>query len=84
MRGIDRQLARERAAEHLVGSDQRPQPFVDLPVLAFAAALHRLHHEQADADHDEGDDAQPQQRGRQRLPGTEIDGASHRVRGSGG
>ncbi len=43
MSGIDGEPSRERAAKHLVGRDQCAQALVNLPVLAFAPLLHRLH-----------------------------------------
>lgn len=66
------QRAGERTAEGLVGGDQRVQALVDLAVLTLAALLHGLHHQQADADADQGDDGQPEQGGEHGLPGAEV------------
>ncbi|CAA2109569.1 hypothetical protein VVAX_05840 [Variovorax paradoxus] len=54
-------LAGERAAEHLVGRDERLQPLVDLPVLPLAPLLHAVHDQQADADRHDRHEHQPQQ-----------------------
>ncbi|MCY1238866.1 hypothetical protein D9M72_516250 [compost metagenome] len=72
VRGIDGQVAGKGTAQRLVRGDQRAQPLVDLPVLAFAALLHGLHDQQPDAHADQRDDGQAHHRGEQALPGTEI------------
>ena len=72
MPGVYRQVAGERPAQRLVGRDQGAQPFVDLSVLARAALLDGLHHQQADAHADQRDQRQAQQCRQQALPGTEI------------
>ncbi|MNM64492.1 hypothetical protein D3C81_758930 [compost metagenome] len=68
MAGVHAQVARERAAQRLVGGDQGFEPFVDLTVGRLALLLHRLHHQQADAHADQGDDGQTDQGGEQALP----------------
>ncbi|WP_412180412.1 hypothetical protein [Variovorax paradoxus] len=73
MAGVDRELAGERPAEHLVGRDQRLEPLVDLPVLALAPLLHAEHHDDADADRDQRHEHQAEQGREQALPGCEVE-----------
>jgi hypothetical protein len=70
---VDFKAARERAAQRLVGGDERAQSLVDLPVLAVAPLLHRLHDEQANSDANDGNDRDPDETEEQRLPGTEVE-----------
>ncbi len=79
VRRVHRQVAREGAAQRLVGGDQRLQPLVDLPVLALAPALQRLHEDQADAHRHQRDEHQAQQGGEDGGPGTEVEGVAHDV-----
>ncbi|MNN42584.1 hypothetical protein D3C81_1567760 [compost metagenome] len=72
---VDPQLTGEGTAQRLVGRHQGTQPLVDLAVLAFAALLQGLHHQQADSHAEQGDQNQPGQGGQHALPGTEIDTA---------
>ncbi|MPN04251.1 hypothetical protein SDC9_151487 [bioreactor metagenome] len=54
MRGAHLQRSGERAAQRLVGGDQRLQSPIDLPVLALAALLDGLHEQQPHAHHQAG------------------------------
>jgi hypothetical protein len=72
MRRIDRHGAGERSAQHLVGSDQGFQAFVDLAIEPLLALLDGHHHQQADADADQGHQPNADQRCQHALPRTEI------------
>jgi hypothetical protein len=50
MRGIDGQIAGERATQRLVRRDQGAQALVDLAILALPPLLDRLHEHEPDAD----------------------------------
>jgi hypothetical protein len=70
---VDFKAARERAAQSLVGGDERAQSLVDLSVLAVAPLLHRLHDDQANRDANERDDRDADETEEHRLPGTEVE-----------
>ncbi len=64
MCGVDGKIARKRSAEGSVRGYQRPQAFVDLPILAFTPLLHGLHDEQANAHSQQRDERETEQRGK--------------------
>jgi hypothetical protein len=68
VRRIDRQVAGEGAAKGLVGRDQGAQAFVDLAVGAFTPLLDGEHHQQPDADAEEGEKGEPDQGREQAVP----------------
>ncbi|TPG40506.1 hypothetical protein EAH79_11380 [Sphingomonas koreensis] len=68
MRWVDRKIASERAAEHLIRGDQRAQPLVDLAVHPFAPLLDRHHHKQPHADADQREHRQADQCRQQAVP----------------
>ena len=71
------QGACEGAAQRLVGRNQRLETLVDLAVFALPALLHGLHEQKAYAHHQAGHQKQPEDRGQQRRPGTEIKRRTH-------
>ena len=73
MSGVHSQLAGEGAAQHLVGGDQRAEAFVDLAVHALLALLDRQHHQDADANPDQGEKRDREDREQDALPRTEVE-----------
>jgi hypothetical protein len=70
--GIDAQVARERAAQHLVGGDQGAQTLVDLAIHTLPALLNRDHRKQTDTGADQRNDRKAQKGGSSNLTSAEI------------